>query len=612
MRRVRNRLRIRVGLESLDARTLLSTLLLDPTFGSGGRVVAATVGTAPVLAIQSDQKILEVANGGLERFLPDGSVDSSFGTGGIAAIPQVAGQASIGGSSLAGIALQADGKIVLAEQYPTNPTLAPGVAVERLNADGSVDSSFKPFTRGNSGIALELDGIAALPNGNILVESSETSHLQSSVFLSELESTGDPNVSFGVNGEASSNGFPLFDHPNHALAIQPDGDIVIAGLARFAANGTLDTAFPRTVGSTSGNGVGVVVQPDGKVVALLAPFSSPMLLVRLNADGTYDNSFGNSGVVPLPAGSLTPASGPVPAADLALEPNGEIVVAVTQTATMGPGAAGYFSVSVFRPNGSLDALNSGSQFGSTASAVAVQPDGKILVSGSDTDVSPVGAASLWRFQAPSATTDPNAAFVAQLYADLLDRLPDTGGLGFWTGALDHGNVTRGQVVSGFVQSTEYRTAQIGGYYQAFLRRAASSSDVNYWLSFMQSGGTLRQVETAVLSSAEFFGLSNTSASNDTFLNNLYLAALGRPVDSAGQAVFGRALASGVSRSVIVTDVLTSQEAETYKVEFYYADYLHRAADPGGLAHWLAELPNGKSNDDPMAGILSSQEYFQNL
>lgn len=111
---------------------------LDPTFGTAGTVVTATgscceeSGVLSVL-IEPDGKIVAAGNGYLARYHPNGSLDPTFGDGGIA----VAGN---GGLSAEGAALQSDGKLVLAGNVPGRHYVA--FAVSRYTRTGSPDSHF--------------------------------------------------------------------------------------------------------------------------------------------------------------------------------------------------------------------------------------------------------------------------------------------------------------------------------------------------------------------------------------------------------------------------------------------------------------------------------------
>jgi uncharacterized delta-60 repeat protein len=122
---------------------------LDPTFGNGGKVTTSfgsvdVSNLASAAALQSDGKIVVAGTSGaafaltLVRYNTDGTLDTAFGTGGIATdrISDV--------SQAFGVAVPADGKIVVVGFVNTG---ASGGAVVRFNANGTLDTGF-----GQSGV----------------------------------------------------------------------------------------------------------------------------------------------------------------------------------------------------------------------------------------------------------------------------------------------------------------------------------------------------------------------------------------------------------------------------------------------------------------------------
>src|SRR5439155_830655 len=126
----------RLRVEVLEERTLLSAGDLDPTFGTGGKVLADY--TAGAVAVQPDGKILVAATssaggssiGVLTRYDADGSLDMNFGTSGKISV----------NSLIARLAVEPNGKLI-AEQEP-NPR-APGASqLLCFNANGTPDAGF--------------------------------------------------------------------------------------------------------------------------------------------------------------------------------------------------------------------------------------------------------------------------------------------------------------------------------------------------------------------------------------------------------------------------------------------------------------------------------------
>ena len=191
-------------------------------------------------------------------------------------------------------------------------------------------------------------------------------------FINRYLSTGVLDKSFGNGGKI------IFTHKDgeyiSKIALQPDGKIVAVGhllgggsaiVFRYNANGTLDASFGtggKAVPSLYGSALGVVIQPDGKIVV-----NESFGVVRYNADGSLDAAFGTGGTAS------------VAASDMALQPDGKIVAS----------GSGFFHYVLLRlnSNGTLDSTFGAGGYAITdiaggAYAVALQPDGKILVNGS--------------------------------------------------------------------------------------------------------------------------------------------------------------------------------------------------------------------------------------
>ncbi len=447
--------RNRPQVEALEARALLANAgALDPTFGGGRGFVANPItstslklypGTQEVsaVAVQPDGKIL-VANAEnnpgvssyfvLERLDADGSLDAGFGHGGMV-LTQVAPDSS---GQFGALLVQPDGKIVEVgysdKDSPASGGGNPSFVVIRLNADGTPDSTF-----GNDGVAVNPNSIPGTVLGNpgsivsaqleadgsiILVGSGFTTAGLPADFVSKLQSDGALDPTFGTDGTAivafsTSPGLPKSANVV-GLAIQSDGKIVVAGntigslanansstgeLIRLNADGTRDTSFGgATGGEVDFSGMtfnSLTQQPDGKL--LLGEGTSGLL--RLNADASPDTTFGVGGLTVLPY----PSSG---GDQIALQANGQIVVAGDFRVFSPPSPAGsvpsaFGSIRV-NANGSLDTSYGNSsvlglalyRFGTPyvaafAMAAAIDPtDGNIVVAGNADAALPQGGSSL--------------------------------------------------------------------------------------------------------------------------------------------------------------------------------------------------------------------------
>jgi uncharacterized delta-60 repeat protein len=152
---------------------LRATGVLDPDFGSGGRVTLPGGGSARAVVVQPDGKIILAGNASISammvvtRLMPNGSPDTTFDGDGTATI-------DFGSTSdiAAGVVLQPDGKIVVAGYSQS----AEDVAVARLNANGSLDATFGTAGKAtvDFGVATFGNAVALAPNGRIVVAGQRT------------------------------------------------------------------------------------------------------------------------------------------------------------------------------------------------------------------------------------------------------------------------------------------------------------------------------------------------------------------------------------------------------------------------------------------------------
>jgi uncharacterized delta-60 repeat protein len=308
---------------------------LDPSFGGGGWVRTLEVrGSdnnylprgARAVAVQPDGKVVavgELHDGqsnqyfGVFRYLPDGSLDPSFGAGGWTAV-------DIGSFEEArAVALQGDGKIVVAGE--TTCRTGGCVAAMRFNPDGSLDGSFGAGGVVRKEFYLEpssANDIAIQPDGRIVLAGTRLrgDDAQDRAIVCVLRLLPDGRLDPGF----SRDGVALVDHgygndSAEAVVLQR-GRIVVAGegrenaagvrfgLARFRRDGRIDRSFGRRGHRLVGFGprrlataYALAAAPGGRLVvagsATIEDRSPQVAIARLTADGGLDRGFGSGGRV---------------------------------------------------------------------------------------------------------------------------------------------------------------------------------------------------------------------------------------------------------------------------------------------------------------------------
>ena len=337
---------------------------LDASFGDGGKVITDFFGfidQIQTLAIQPDGKIIaggfarqgqsfNTADYALARYNSDGSLDTSFGTGGKLTTDFV--DEDLMNEDLAyKIIVQPDGKIIAvgSSQNQTVPTaIISFAALARFNSDGSPDTDF-----GADGKVINTFGVTyarahtALlqPDGKIVIGGYANIPGNGSDFaIARYNTNGTPDTDFGTGG-IYTHDITFSGDIGFGLARQADGKLILVGraniantdtnfaVARYLSNGTLDQSFDTDGKLTTDFSAGVndwardvVIQSDGKIVVVgyaLSPTAQrDFTLARYETNGALDTSFDTDGKV------MTDFFGLSDTANVAaLQANGRIVVA---------------------------------------------------------------------------------------------------------------------------------------------------------------------------------------------------------------------------------------------------------------------------------------------
>jgi uncharacterized delta-60 repeat protein len=232
--------------------------------------------------------------------------------------------------------------------------------LKRFNPHGSPDSAFSY----ENPEYYPVHAVAALPGGKLVVAGDTRSYyspdIRGDFTVGRLEPNGSSDATF-----ADGEGVELdFEHPDasaRALAVDGDGRVVVVGvatsldngdvpardfgIARLNPDGTLDPSFSgdgkRTLDVGDDVANDVAIQPNGKII-VAGSSSGDFGLARLNPDGSLDQTFSGDGIA---TAGFNGSSGDGGQA-LALQTDGRIVVA--------GGSAGQFAVARLMPSGSLD------------------------------------------------------------------------------------------------------------------------------------------------------------------------------------------------------------------------------------------------------------------
>jgi uncharacterized delta-60 repeat protein len=420
---------------------------------------------ADALAVQPDGKIVmggmssDVSSGNIQlavaRYNGDGTADDNFSSGGMATTPL-----GFAGAEANAVALQPDGMILVVGTAYSHGSANDTLFVARFTSSGVLDSSFGTAGVTTTQVGTGASGAAALalqPDGRIIVAGTAFSNgaTDDDFAIVRYKSSGRLDADFGSGGVVTTDfsssdpgGGASLDRAG-AVALQTDGQIVVAGftrgdrqsfaVARYNPDGSLDPRFgsggKMQIAAAEPQVYSVVVQHSGDIVLAGSAASSTrgtasFALVRLRSDGRADESFGSGGLV-----TTTFEGSRSGARSVVVQSDGKLITAGAKFGA--PSAQGDalpesgFALARYNSDGSIDssfgdrgrALTSMGDAGATPLSLAVQSDGKILAAGLVFFQVPAAAPRDWLLLVPlsSAAQAAGLALAAIILAVILMR-----------------------------------------------------------------------------------------------------------------------------------------------------------------------------------------------
>jgi uncharacterized delta-60 repeat protein len=376
--------RIRIGRRLVRASALLTLLVATGSATAlapgqdGVRVTIPISGISDVaqaVALDPDGNIVLAGSAGgnysvLARLTPNGTLDGTFGSGGIATHDLSVNR----GDGLRALLRLDDGRYVGCGVF-SSPATGDDFVVARFNADGSLDTTLDGVgyvvTAFAGGLVDQCNAVAVQAVDGKIVAAGVTNENGHHVAVVRYTASGALDTSFGTGGKVDINAAATVSGSSEgrALVLQPDGKLLIAGYAfgpgnsdllvmRLNADGSPDTSFgtggiTRTpVGSSEDIANAMVRQPDGRIVVAGSTYAADghhdFALARYTTAGVLDPSFGTGGLV-------TTAVGPSDddAYALILMPWGRLVAAGSARISTG-GSGTDLALVAYNADGSLD------------------------------------------------------------------------------------------------------------------------------------------------------------------------------------------------------------------------------------------------------------------
>jgi uncharacterized delta-60 repeat protein len=352
-----------------------------------------------------------------------GALDESFGDNGTV-ITQFGG----GYDRSAGLVVQPDQQIVISGSARIVNSY--DVTLVRFNTDGTYDNSF-----GNNGIAYsdtfgnysnQSRPLAIQPDGKLIHVCVTAEYTEYNFLISRFNSDGALDTDFNGTGTVEQSVFDGDDYAN-SVALQPDGKILVVGMGttgisffnmvamRLNPDGSLDSSFNNDgifttyLGDHDNYIFDVSVLPNGKILLLgqsyITGTANDPVLIRLNADGSYDTSFGDDGIA-----TFIVSNGFDFVTQFVLQPDGKVLV-VGNTAV-----GNFYDVFILRVDdtGALDntfgigglVTTHVSNNKNWAESITLADDGKILVGGYYTNESTLDNDGMVLRFTPDGSPDP--------------------------------------------------------------------------------------------------------------------------------------------------------------------------------------------------------------
>jgi Domain of unknown function (DUF4214) len=215
--------------------------------------------------------------------------------------------------------------------------------------------------------------------------------------------------------------------------------------------------------------------------------------------------------------------------------------------------------------------------------------------------------------------------VDRLYSAALGRAPDVGGLQFWTSDVDDSHVPLSDVASSFAASLEFinhygslsDAAFVQQLYQNVLGRPGEAGGAQFWQNALATGTGRGGVLLGFAESPENQAktLPTAGDKNNAEAYRLYQAALDRTPDQGGLSFWSSALKGGATSDQVAQSFIGSSEFQTKYgtlspsdfVSQLYLNVLHRAGDPGGQQFWTSQLQGGATQSSVLVGFSDSPE-----
>ena len=602
-------------------------------FGDGGPAILAVLNSPAGLAFDGVGGNLYIADTNDSRIrvvTPDGNINT-FAGGGTSTADGVAPLSAVLSTPTVA-ALDGSGSLYISDLSARIRKISMGAIA--TFAGGTVYGSTGDNGPATSALLYNPLSVAADSNGNIYIADSNNSRVRKVSGGIITTFAGGGTGGLGDNGPATSAtlGSPA------GLAFDASGNLYISDRNSYRvrkvnmqpgpAQGTITTVAGGGTGADGGPAtsaslyqpMAIAFDPAGNML-----FMEPYRLRKVGLDGTISTIASLSCCGASGAGLTTDATGNIYFSDSygnavwKLAPVSSACAYSIGSVPAQPAASGSITVSITTTAGCAWDASSNLPWATIAPGTSGTGSGTFTVTlahnaGLTARTASIAAAGQ-NFSITQNGSDPSV-FVTQLYLDLLNRNPDSGGLTSWTNTIKSGSMSQAQVAALFFQSPEFAQAGLAIIkdYIAVLGRDPDYGGWLYWFTYVNGGVPVNTVLSDFIGSPEF---NNTygSLNNAQFVSLVYQNVLKRAPDSGGLTYWTGLLNAGkLDRTGIMAAFIASPEfsngvsARAY-ANLLYMGFLRRTPDSSGLQYWTTFLTQPNSLSTAIAAFITSPEYL---
>jgi hypothetical protein len=223
------------------------------------------------------------------------------------------------------------------------------------------------------------------------------------------------------------------------------------------------------------------------------------------------------------------------------------------------------------------------------------------------------------------TTD-TGRFISGAYHSILNRVADTSGFDNFLGFVQIGNSqvlsntataillsaeARGDLIYNGTITPQHPAAS--GLYEQLLHRGASPTEIANWINALNQGESPEQIIVSLTTTGDEYFINDAGGTDQGFVNQLFHDLLGRAADPGALNAFTSELTGSeiAARFGIANALDKSAEYQLNLVNSTFSKYLGRAATPAEQSSWVAQLQAGVTDEQFIAILVGSQEFFDN-